>query len=173
MTTFIHLLHQSTVLSLLLAGVLGLIIGSFLNVIIVRYPRMLMDTWRRECRLLLSSPQSLDSSIFTSEDTNATRNPTNAPRKDGSNSDTNSDIHENKSPPRRITAILSRILPIARRMTPISQHHPHPLISPHRDHIAHTATHRSPGIKTFRCSVTLLCVAVALTAVTPSQFNIP
>src|SRR3990167_3254281 len=32
-----------------LAGIVGLIIGSFLNVVIIRYPRILSSQWEREC----------------------------------------------------------------------------------------------------------------------------
>lgn len=37
----------------LITGVLGLIVGSFLNVVILRLPRMLQNEWHKECRLLL------------------------------------------------------------------------------------------------------------------------
>ena len=35
------------------AGILGLLVGSFLNVVILRLPRMLEESWRRECREFL------------------------------------------------------------------------------------------------------------------------
>jgi len=38
---------------LVLAGVIGLLVGSFLNVVIFRLPRMLERGWRRDCRLYL------------------------------------------------------------------------------------------------------------------------
>lgn len=41
---------------LIIAGVLGLIIGSFLNVVIIRYPLMLEAQWRRECQRYLKLP---------------------------------------------------------------------------------------------------------------------
>lgn len=41
---------------LILAALLGLIIGSFLNVVIVRYPQMLMREWRTECLEFLKLP---------------------------------------------------------------------------------------------------------------------
>ncbi len=48
---------------LLYAGViaLGLIVGSFLNVVIWRYPRRLMHEWKSECRLLLEQSDDEDS----------------------------------------------------------------------------------------------------------------
>ncbi len=44
---------------LLYVGVtaLGLIVGSFLNVVIWRYPRRLMHEWKTECLLLLEQPE--------------------------------------------------------------------------------------------------------------------
>ena len=38
------------------AGILGLIVGSFLNVVIFRLPLMLEREWRRQCHELLESP---------------------------------------------------------------------------------------------------------------------
>ncbi|RYU63112.1 prepilin peptidase [Methylolobus aquaticus] len=38
---------------LVLAGVIGLLVGSFLNVVIFRLPRMLERGWRRDCQLYL------------------------------------------------------------------------------------------------------------------------
>ncbi|MHA7816703.1 MAG: prepilin peptidase [Pseudohaliea sp.] len=37
-----------------IVGVLGLVVGSFLNVVILRLPRMLEAQWRRDCRELLA-----------------------------------------------------------------------------------------------------------------------
>jgi leader peptidase (prepilin peptidase)/N-methyltransferase len=37
---------------------LGLVVGSFLNVVIHRLPRMLQQEWRQECQALLDSPQT-------------------------------------------------------------------------------------------------------------------
>lgn len=42
-----------TPLILLLSGVLGLLVGSFLNVVIYRLPRMLERGWRRDCHAYL------------------------------------------------------------------------------------------------------------------------
>lgn len=49
-------LQSHWILSLFLFAILGLIIGSFLNVIIVRYPEMLLRSWRAECHELLKLP---------------------------------------------------------------------------------------------------------------------
>ncbi|MDX2346115.1 MAG: A24 family peptidase [Legionella sp.] len=43
---------------LILLGVLSLLVGSFLNVVIYRLPRMLKTEWRTECEALLNRPQS-------------------------------------------------------------------------------------------------------------------
>jgi leader peptidase (prepilin peptidase) / N-methyltransferase len=43
-------------MTLLFLSIIGLIIGSFLNVIISRYPEMLRRSWRAECREFLDLP---------------------------------------------------------------------------------------------------------------------
>ncbi|MFQ5994711.1 MAG: prepilin peptidase [Acidiferrobacterales bacterium] len=40
------------------AGLLGLIVGSFLNVVIYRLPLMLQRSWRRQCEDLIENPKS-------------------------------------------------------------------------------------------------------------------
>ncbi len=42
-------LQTHWVVAIIGVGILGLIIGSFLNVVIIRYPVMLMQAWRKEC----------------------------------------------------------------------------------------------------------------------------
>ena len=37
-----------------LAGVFGLLVGSFLNVVIYRLPKMMEREWREQCRTLLA-----------------------------------------------------------------------------------------------------------------------
>ncbi len=49
-------LQSHWIFSLILCAFLGLIIGSFLNVVIVRYPSMLLRSWRAECHELLKLP---------------------------------------------------------------------------------------------------------------------
>lgn len=44
-------------------GILGLLIGSLLNVVIVRLPMMLFSTWEKECKALLAEPVELTPSI--------------------------------------------------------------------------------------------------------------
>lgn len=41
-------------------GVLGLVVGSFLNVVILRLPAMMQREWRSECRLLLELDENVD-----------------------------------------------------------------------------------------------------------------
>ncbi|MDH3980149.1 MAG: A24 family peptidase [Gammaproteobacteria bacterium] len=45
----LQLLEQSTLFLLLTTGALGLVVGSFLNVVIYRLPVMLEQAWRAEC----------------------------------------------------------------------------------------------------------------------------
>lgn len=45
----LHLLEASPLLFAIAAGALGLIMGSFLNVVVHRLPTMLHNTWSREC----------------------------------------------------------------------------------------------------------------------------
>ena len=45
---------------------LGLIVGSFLNVVILRLPKMMEQSWRRECSELLAQPVSTEKSISLS-----------------------------------------------------------------------------------------------------------
>jgi leader peptidase (prepilin peptidase)/N-methyltransferase len=46
----LHLLENSPLFFGIAAGALGLVVGSFLNVVIHRLPTMLDNTWSRECR---------------------------------------------------------------------------------------------------------------------------
>lgn len=55
-------LHMA--ITLTAAGVLGLIIGSFLNVVIVRYPEMLKRTWRAESLQFLDQPVEAPAESF-------------------------------------------------------------------------------------------------------------
>ena len=48
-----EILASSPILFALSAGVLGLIVGSFLNVVILRLPRMMEADWAAECRAFL------------------------------------------------------------------------------------------------------------------------
>ena len=45
---------------------LGLIVGSFLNVVILRLPKMMEQSWRRECSELLAQPVSTETPISLS-----------------------------------------------------------------------------------------------------------
>jgi leader peptidase (prepilin peptidase)/N-methyltransferase len=53
---FINLLQSNTALFTGMAVILGLIVGSFLNVVIHRTPIMLMQRWRRDCQELVGDP---------------------------------------------------------------------------------------------------------------------
>jgi leader peptidase (prepilin peptidase)/N-methyltransferase len=49
MTSFIQLLHDSPTFFISLAGFIGLLVGSFLNVVIHRLPKMMERDWRAQC----------------------------------------------------------------------------------------------------------------------------
>lgn len=53
MTDIIALLTANPTLALALTAIFGLLIGSFLNVVISRYPEMLYREWRTECHSFL------------------------------------------------------------------------------------------------------------------------
>ena len=46
---FIQLLQENIALALVVFGLLGLCVGSFLNVVIHRIPLMMIYGWRQEC----------------------------------------------------------------------------------------------------------------------------
>ena len=50
---FMLLLQQSQWLTLIIVALLGLCVGSFLNVVIYRTPLMMMQQWKNECQMLL------------------------------------------------------------------------------------------------------------------------
>lgn len=51
-------------LLILLVAIIGLIIGSFLNVVIVRFPRLLEKHWRQQCQEFLALPIEPSTSTF-------------------------------------------------------------------------------------------------------------
>jgi leader peptidase (prepilin peptidase)/N-methyltransferase len=54
--TFIALLQSAPLFFVLLAGLLGLLVGSFLNVVIHRLPKMMERTWQAQCAELSGKP---------------------------------------------------------------------------------------------------------------------
>lgn len=54
--TLVALLQASPVLFAILAGVLGLMVGSFLNVVIHRLPKMMEREWQAQCAELTGKP---------------------------------------------------------------------------------------------------------------------
>lgn len=52
---FIELLRHLPLLAYMLAGILGLCVGSFLNVVIYRVPRIMESRFRQECQLFLAA----------------------------------------------------------------------------------------------------------------------
>ncbi|WP_029919199.1 prepilin peptidase [Nevskia soli] len=55
--SLIEALRANFTLLVGLAGVLGLLVGSFLNVVALRLPRMMEAEWKREARLILELPE--------------------------------------------------------------------------------------------------------------------
>lgn len=53
LSEFIALLQQSQLLTVIVMSLLGLCIGSFLNVVIHRTPLMMQQQWQNECQMLL------------------------------------------------------------------------------------------------------------------------
>lgn len=51
---FIQLLQDNTTIALVVFGILGLCLGSFLNVVIHRIPLMMVFSWRQECSQFMS-----------------------------------------------------------------------------------------------------------------------
>ena len=51
---FIQLLQDNTTMALVVFGLLGLCVGSFLNVVIHRTPLMMIYSWRQECSQFMS-----------------------------------------------------------------------------------------------------------------------
>lgn len=57
-------LQQSPLLLISVVFVLGLLVGSFLNVVIYRLPVMMQAGWRRECHEFLQLPHDDDAEVF-------------------------------------------------------------------------------------------------------------
>lgn len=61
-----ELLESSPATWLILSGLVGLLIGSFLNVVISRLPRMMEASWKQECALLLDVEQPAQDTLTLS-----------------------------------------------------------------------------------------------------------
>lgn len=59
MNEFIHYLIQTPIALHLVVGVVSLCIGSFLNVVIYRTPKMMEQEWQQECTMLLHPEQAI------------------------------------------------------------------------------------------------------------------
>ena len=57
-------LSTSTALCALFAGLLGLLVGSFLNVVIYRLPVMMQANWRKDCLAYLELPPEPEQTVF-------------------------------------------------------------------------------------------------------------
>lgn len=63
--SLIRILQENLGLALLIFGVLGLCVGSFLNVVIHRMPLMMMREWRRDCSQILSEQADIPVELMT------------------------------------------------------------------------------------------------------------
>ncbi|CAM4034534.1 A24 family peptidase [Psychrobacter arenosus] len=61
----LQLLQENFGLALLAFGILGLCVGSFLNVVIHRMPLMMMREWRRDCSQILSEQADISVELMT------------------------------------------------------------------------------------------------------------
>lgn len=59
MNEFLHYLIQTPIALYLVVGVVSLCIGSFLNVVIYRTPKMMEQEWQQECTMLLHPEQAI------------------------------------------------------------------------------------------------------------------
>lgn len=64
MNVLVETLQHSTTWLIASAGLLGLLVGSFLNVVIYRLPVMMMANWRKECREFLELEAEPDAEPF-------------------------------------------------------------------------------------------------------------
>lgn len=64
MANFLNLLQQEPTLLIVLVCILGLMVGSFLNVLIYRLPAMMQTGWRRECLEYLQLPAEAQGETF-------------------------------------------------------------------------------------------------------------
>ncbi len=62
--TWVGLFNESPILWLSVALILGLLVGSFLNVVIYRLPIMLEQGWRRDCQELLEIAPSSNPEVY-------------------------------------------------------------------------------------------------------------
>jgi leader peptidase (prepilin peptidase)/N-methyltransferase len=64
MIELLDILFRSPLLCTALAGVVGLLVGSFLNVVIYRLPVMMQRSWRKECLEYLELPPEPEAAPF-------------------------------------------------------------------------------------------------------------
>jgi leader peptidase (prepilin peptidase)/N-methyltransferase len=77
MTALFQLLQSSPLAFTILAGVLGLMVGSFLNVVIHRLPKMMELGWRQQCAELLQGDEAGNQTHSSGADEAAVRAPYN------------------------------------------------------------------------------------------------
>ena len=72
--TFFDLLQQNPAVYLTSVAILGLLIGSFLNVVIYRLPVMLKQEWRSDCEEFLAAAENATPEIQKANNTQQTFN---------------------------------------------------------------------------------------------------
>jgi leader peptidase (prepilin peptidase)/N-methyltransferase len=68
MTALIQLLQSSPLAFTIMCGILGLMVGSFLNVVIHRLPKMMELAWRQQCAELSRSDATAGQSLASGEE---------------------------------------------------------------------------------------------------------
>ncbi|WP_017443659.1 prepilin peptidase [Gayadomonas joobiniege] len=63
-TTLINAFEQSPVFFFVCVFIFSILVGSFLNVVIYRLPRMLESNWRSECEVILNQPPTKTEPVF-------------------------------------------------------------------------------------------------------------
>jgi leader peptidase (prepilin peptidase) / N-methyltransferase len=64
MASFFQLLNDSAPLFIFVSGLLGLLVGSFLNVVIYRLPKIMEREWREQCAELNEQPHTEPATTF-------------------------------------------------------------------------------------------------------------
>jgi leader peptidase (prepilin peptidase)/N-methyltransferase len=65
MSMFAQLLHDSPAFFIFLSGLIGLLVGSFLNVVIHRLPKMMERDWRMQCAELLEKTDNSPATAYS------------------------------------------------------------------------------------------------------------
>jgi leader peptidase (prepilin peptidase)/N-methyltransferase len=64
MSMFVQLLHDSPAFFIFLSGLIGLLVGSFLNVVIHRIPKIMERDWRMQCAELYDQTDNTPAAVY-------------------------------------------------------------------------------------------------------------